>query len=164
MINTDLLASTASMAEKNCFDMTKLTFHIVCVTVVQWSRSFLHVQSNRVRLPATLLSVSMYCFFFLFGLFFLTLFFFLAFFFYSYCRPCWSCTWINIYFKLKSGVLFRKRDFKSSWSAYWPSFNYQIKTISCQDMSLLWNSWFFLMLVEIMTNTHGTPQTVLSYT
>ena len=81
MINTDLLASTASMAEKNCFDMTKLTFHIVCVTVVQWSRSFLHVQSNRVRLPATLLSVSMYCFFFLFGLFFLTLFFFLAFFF-----------------------------------------------------------------------------------
>ena len=58
------------MAEKNCFDMTKLTFHIVCVTVVQWSRSFLHVQSNRDRLPATLLSVSMHCFFFLFGLFF----------------------------------------------------------------------------------------------
>ena len=62
MINTDLLASTASMAEKNCFDMTKLTFHM-CVTVVQWSRSFLHVRSNRVRLPATLLSVSMYSFF-----------------------------------------------------------------------------------------------------
>ena len=63
------------MAEKNCFDMTKLTFHIVCVTVVQWSRSFLHVRSNRVRLPATLLSVSMYSFFpiFLFGLFFLFL-------------------------------------------------------------------------------------------
>ena len=40
---------------------------------------------------------------------------------YSYCWPCWSCTWINIYFKLKSGVLFWKRDFKSSWSAYWPS-------------------------------------------
>ena len=85
MINTDLLASTASMAEKNCFDMTKLTFHIVCVTVVcvtvvQWSRSFLHVQSNRVRLPATLLSVSIYCFFFPVWSFFLTLFFFLAFF------------------------------------------------------------------------------------
>ena len=54
--------------------------------------------------------------------YFLTLFFLSAFFFlYSYCRPCWSCTWINIYFKLKSGVLFWKRDFKSSWSAYWPS-------------------------------------------
>ena len=81
MINTDLLASKASMAEKNCFDMTKLTFHIVCVTVVPWSRSFLHVQSNRVRLPASLLSVSMYCFFFPVWSFFLTLFFFLAFFF-----------------------------------------------------------------------------------
>ena len=40
---------------------------------------------------------------------------------YSYCWPCWPCTWINVYFKLKSGVLFWKRDFKSSWSAYWPS-------------------------------------------
>ena len=68
------------MAEKNCFDMTKLIFQIMCVTVVQWSRSFLHVQINRVRLPATLLSVSFYHFFFLFGLFFLTLFFLLAFF------------------------------------------------------------------------------------
>ena len=28
----------------------------------------------------------------------------------------------------------------------------QIKTISCQDMSLLWNSWIFSMLVDIMTN------------
>ena len=61
---------------------------------------------------------------------------------YSYYGPCWSCTWINIYFKLKSGVLFWKRDFKSSWSAYWPSLRPE-KTISCQDMSLLWNSWIF---------------------
>ena len=114
MINTDLLASTASMAEKNCFDMTKLTIHIVCVTVVQWSRSFLHVQSNRVRLPATLLSVSMYCFFFPVWSFFFNTIFHFGLFFNSYCEPCWSCTWINIYFKLKSGVLFRKRDFKSS--------------------------------------------------
>ena len=53
--------------------------------------------------------------------FFSHYFFFCPFFLYSYCRPCWSCTWINIYFKLKSGVLFWKRDFKSSWSAYWPS-------------------------------------------
>ena len=68
------------MAEKNCFDMTKLIFQIMCVTVVQWSRSFLHVQINRVRLPATLLSVSLYRFFIPFGLFFLTLFFLLAFF------------------------------------------------------------------------------------
>ena len=46
------------MAEKICFDMTKLIFEIMCVNVVQWSRSCLHVQINRVRLPATLFSVS----------------------------------------------------------------------------------------------------------
>ena len=56
----------------------------MCVTVVQWSRSFLHVQVNRVRLPATLPSVSLYRYFFSllvyffntifpFGLFFFTL-------------------------------------------------------------------------------------------
>ena len=97
----------------------------------------LNVQTNRVRFPATLFSVSLYRFFFLFGLFFLTLFFLL----YSYCWPCWSCTWINIYFKLKSGV-FCKRDFKSSSSAHlMAKRTTRKKTISCQDMSLLWNSW-----------------------
>ena len=112
---------TATMAEKNCFHTTKLIFKIMCVAVVQWSRSCLHVQINRVRLPATLFSVSLYRFFFLLGLFFLHNFSFWPFFLYSYCWPCWSCTWINIYLKLKSGVLFWQRDFKSSWYAYWPS-------------------------------------------
>ena len=70
------------MAEKNCFDMTKLILQIMCVTVVQWSGSFLHVQINRVRLPATLLSVSLYHFFFPVWSIFLTLFFLLAFFFF----------------------------------------------------------------------------------
>ena len=88
---------------------------------------------------------------FLFGLFFKNCFSFWPFFLYSYCWPCWSCTWINIYFKLKSGVLFWKRDFKSSWSAYWPSLRPE-KTIRCQDMSLLWNSWIFSVLVDIMIN------------
>ena len=38
------------------------------VFVVQWSKSCLHVQIYRVRLPATLFSVSLYrFFFFLFG-------------------------------------------------------------------------------------------------
>ena len=35
----------------------------MCVTVVQWSRSCLHVQINRVQLPATLFPVSLYRFF-----------------------------------------------------------------------------------------------------
>ena len=33
------------MAGKNCFDMTKLIFQIMCVTVVQWSSSCLNVQT-----------------------------------------------------------------------------------------------------------------------
>ena len=70
------------MAEKNCFDMTKLIFQIMCVTVVQWSRSCLHVQINRVRLPATLFSVSLYRFFPVnWSLFFNTIFPFGLFFF-----------------------------------------------------------------------------------
>ena len=52
----------------------------MCVTVVQCSSSCLNVQINRIRLPATLFSVSLYRFFFLFSLSFLTLFFLLAFF------------------------------------------------------------------------------------
>ena len=64
---------------------------LMCITVVQWSRSCLNVQINRVRLPSTLFSVSLYRFWPLF----LKLFFFLAFFLYSYCWPCWSWTWIN---------------------------------------------------------------------
>ena len=47
------------------------------------------------------------------------------------------------YFKLKSGVLFWKRDFKSSLSAYWPSLWPDKNHKPCQDMSLLWNSWIF---------------------
>ena len=102
--------------------MTKLIFQIMCGTVVQWWMSCLHVQINRVRLPLTLFTVSLYLSFFLFRLFFNTIFRFGLFLLHSYCWPCWSCTWINIYSKLiKSGVLFWKRDFKTSWSAYWPS-------------------------------------------
>ena len=131
MTNTAPIASNSVYGREKLFDMTKLIFQNMHVTVVQWSRSCLHVQINRVRLPATMFSVSLYRFFFFFSCFFFWPFFFLScfkhyfsfwhFFLYSYCWPCWSCTWINIYFKLKSGVLFWKRDFKSSWSAYWPS-------------------------------------------
>ena len=44
--------------------MTKLICQLLCVTVVQWSRSCLHVQINRVRLPVTPFPVSFYRFFF----------------------------------------------------------------------------------------------------
>ena len=135
----------------------------MCGTVVQWSRICLQGQMNRVLLPATLISVTLCCsfFFFLFSFFFNTQSFSLVSL-YSYCPPCWSRTFINIYFKLKLGEFY----FKSSWSAYWPSLRPE-KNISCQDMSLLWNSCIFLlMLVDIRDKQHTvlTPQTVLIYT
>ena len=61
---------------------------------------------NRVRLPATLFSVSLYRFFFLFGLFILPLFFLLAFF-------SLFLLLTVLVMHLEKG-LFWKRDFKSS--------------------------------------------------
>ena len=101
------------MAAKNCFDMTKLIFKSLCVTVVQWSRSCLYVQINRVRLSATLFSVSLYLFFFMFGLFFNTNFPFGFFFFILTADPAGHALG-SIYFNLKPGVQFWKRDCKSS--------------------------------------------------
>ena len=76
------------MAGENCFNMTKLIFQTMCVTVAQWSRSCLNVQINRVRLPATLFSVPLYRFFSLFSLFFFnTIFYFGLFFFILNANP-----------------------------------------------------------------------------
>ena len=134
----------------------------MCVTMVQWSRSSLPVQINRVRLPATLLSVSLYRFFFpVWSIFFHTIF---SFFLYSYFRPCWSCTWINIYFKLKSGGLFWKRDTKTlDLRAYWPSLRPDKKHKLSRHVPPLKQVNFFSMSVDIMTQTHSTPQSVLIY-
>ena len=48
---------------------------------------------------------------------------------------CFCVLFFPFFFNTKFGVLFLKRYFKSSWSAYWPSLRPE-KTISCQDMSL----------------------------
>ena len=84
----------------------------MCVAVVKELLEY----ANR---PGSALGDAVFCFFVPFffsvwSLFLNTIFPFGPFFLYSYCWPYWSCTWINIYFKLKSGVLFWKRDFKSS--------------------------------------------------
>ena len=101
------------MAEKNCFDVTKLFLQVMCVTVVQWSRSCLHLQISRVRLPATLFSVSLNrLFFFLFGLF-LKLFFLLAFFFFVFTADPAGHALESIYILSVSPEFFGKRDFKS---------------------------------------------------
>ena len=137
MINTAPLASNSVYGREKLLWYDKINFlNHVCHCGAVFIDKELLARVNRVRLPTTLFSVILYRFSFLFGLFILTLFFLLAFSLYSYCWPCWSCTWINIYFKLKSGVLFWKRGFKSSWPAYWPSLRPE-KTISCQEMSRL---------------------------
>ena len=116
---------------------------------------------SRVRLPWHSFLYLCTFSFFLFGLF-LTLLFLLAFFFFILTAHLASHPLGSI-----SGVLFWKRDFKSwksSWSAYWPSLRPE-KNISCQDMSLLWNSWiFFSMLVDVMTNNTQYTSTEVIYT
>ena len=130
------------MAEKNCFDITKLICQIMCV-MVQWSRGCLQGQINRVRLPATLFSVSLYRYFFPVWSIFLTLFFLLAFFsLFLLQTPLVMHLDQYIYFKLKSGGLFWKRDTKTLDLHTGQAYD-QIKNISCQDMSLLWNGWIF---------------------
>ena len=137
------------MAEKYCFDMTELIFQIMCVTVVQWSRSCLNVQINRVRLPATLFSVSLYLFFLCWV--FLTLL---------------LLTLLVIHldqyiFKLKCRVLFWKRNFKSSWSAYWPSLRPEKNHKLSRHVPPLKQLKFFQCQLTLwQTLTHSTPQAV----
>ena len=134
------------MAAKNCFDMTIHVCH--CGVVVKELLA-------RVDKPGSTPGDAVFSFFipFFFWLadLFKHYFSFWPFFLYSYCWPCWSCTWINIYFKRKSGVsgkgISKARSDLHTGQPY-----DQKKTISCQDMSLLWNSWIFSMLVDIMTN------------
>ena len=159
------MINTSPPASNSVYNREKWNYFllIMCVTVVLWSRRCLHVQMNRVRLPAMLFSVSFHRFFFLFGLRFLTLFLLLACFVLFLLLTLLIIHLDSIYFKLKSGVLFWKRDFKSSWSSYWPSLRPE-KTISCQCMSLLWNSWIFFNVSLHHDKQHSTPQTVLVYT
>ena len=146
---------------KKKINMTKLFFHHVCQYGAVVKELLAHVSAG-FDSRDTVFCIFVRFLFFLFGLF-LTLLFLLAFFFFILTAHLTSHPLGSI-----SGVLFWKRDFKSwksSWSAYWPSLRPE-KNISCQDMSLLWNSWifFFSMLVDIMTNNTQYTSTELIYT
>ena len=150
MINTAPPASNSVFQVfgrlKNGFDITKLIFQVTCLTVVQWSRSCLHLQINWVPLPAMLFSVSLYLFFSVWSLFFNTIFPFGLFSFILTADPADHEHWSIYILCLSPKFYFGKgisRSKPSPWSAYWPSLQPE-KTISCQDMSLLWNSWTFL--------------------
>ena len=152
------------MAEKNCFNMTKLIFQIMCVTVVQWSRSCLHVQINRVRLPATLFSVSLYRFFFFCLVsFFNTIFPFGLFFFILTADPAGHALG-SIYILSLSPEFYFGKGISKALDLHTGQAYDQIKTISCQDMSLLWNSWIFFNVSwhhdkqhTVHHNQHPTP-------
>ena len=123
------------MAGKNCFDMTKLIFQIMCVTVVQWSRSCLHVQINQARLPATLFSVFCTVFFFLFGLFFNTIFPFGLFFFILTADPAGHALG-SIYILSLSPEFYFGKGISKALDLHTGQAYDQKKTIRCQDMSL----------------------------
>ena len=116
MINTAPPASNSVYGREKLFWYDKINFsnHVChCGAVV---KEFL----ERADKPGSTPGDAVFCFFvpfffFLLGLFFLHNFSFWPFFLYSYCWPCWSCTWINIYFKLKSGVLFWKKKNASAF-------------------------------------------------
>ena len=107
------------------------------VTVVQWTSSCLHVQINRVRLPATLFLVSLYPFFFCLVSLFLTLFFLLAFFslFLLLTLPVIHLDQY-IFLSLNQEFYFGKGISKALDLHTGRAYD-QIKTRSCQDMSLL---------------------------
>ena len=122
MINTAPPDSNSVYGREKLFWYDKISFQIMCVTMMQWLRGCLHLQVNRVRLPVTLFSVSLYRFFFPRLVSFFNIIFPFGLFFFILTADPAGHTLGSIYiFKLKSGVLFWKRDFKSSWSAYWPS-------------------------------------------
>ena len=125
------------MAEKNCFDMTKLIFQIMCVTVVQWSRSFLHVQIKRVHLPATLLSVSLYLFFFPVWSIFLNTIFPFGLFFFIRTADSAGHAHGSIYILSLSPEFHVGKGISKALDLHTGQAYDQIKTISCQDMSLL---------------------------
>ena len=62
------MINTAPPAWNSVYVRLKNGFQNMCVTVVQRSRSCLHLRINRVRLPPTLFSVWLYRFYFFFCL------------------------------------------------------------------------------------------------
>ena len=142
----------------------KKKFQIMCVIVVQWWRSCSHVPINGVRLPATLFSVSLPYHFFssVWSLFFNAIFPFGLFSFILTADPAGHALGSIYVLSLSAEFYFGKGFFKSSRSACWPSLRPEKKNISCQDMSLLWNSWiFFNVSWQSWQTRHSTPQTVL---
>ena len=95
------------------------------------------MQINRVRLPATLLSVSFYRFFFpVWSIFFNTIFPFGLFFFILTADPAGHALG-SIYILSLSPEFYFGKGISKALDLHTGQAYDQIKTISCQDMSLL---------------------------
>ena len=117
--------------------MTRLIFQIMCVTMVQWSRSSLHVQINRVRLPATLLSVSLYRFFFpVWSIFFHTIFSFGLFFFILTADPAGHALGSIYIFKLKVSALANFQHFILPSKSFYRKFRWCNMHIWCSFLNI----------------------------
>ena len=106
-------------------------------------------------------------FFSRFRLFFLTLFFLLAFFSLFFLQTLLLVMHLDqyiFYFKLKSGVLFWKKGFQKLLICILANLTTGQKPLAVKTCPSSETTEFFSMLVDIMTNTHSTPQTVLQST
>ena len=109
----------------------------MCVTMVQWLRGCLHLQVNRVRLPVTLFSVSLYRFFFpRLVSFFNIIFPFGLFFFILTADPAGHALG-SIYTLSLSPDFYFGKGISKALDLYTGLAYDQVKTISCQYMSLL---------------------------
>ena len=145
MINTAPPVSNSVYGREKLFWYDKIIFtnHVCqCGVVV---KELLAPADKPGSTPGDAVPVSSYRFFFPRSCLvsFSTLFFLLAFFsLFSLLTLLVMHLDQNWYFNLKCGVLFWKRISKALDLHTGRAYD-QIKTISCQDMPLLWNSWIF---------------------
>ena len=136
-----------------------------CITVVQWSRSCLNVQINRVRLPSTLFSVSLYRFW---SPFFNTIFLFGLFFFILTADPA-GHELGSIYILSSSPEFYFGKGISKALDLHTAQAYDQIKAVCSQDMSLLRNSRIlvqfvvYCVFVSYDVNEHWFEKLILSH-
>ena len=125
----------------------------MCVTVVQWSRCCLRVQIKPGSTPgdAFFLFLCTIFFFPVRSLFLNTIFSFGFFFFILTADPA-SHALGSLYVLSLSPEFYFGKGISKDRDLHTGQAYDQIKIRSCQDKSLLWNSWIFSMLVDIVTN------------
>ena len=146
MINTAPPASNSVYGREKWFWYNKISHENMFVTVVQWSRCCLHVQMNWVRLPATLLSISLYRFF-LFALFFWNTIFPLGLFSFILTADPAGHTLGSIYILSVIPEFCFGKGISKPLDLHTGQAYDQKKIISYQDMSVPWNSWFFFNVI-----------------